>query len=617
MGEAIWVLENVELDSGGERRLSDVALRIERGVTAVVGPSGAGKTSLLNLLVGFEAPSRGRIHFEPPTPQDGPPIFWAPQDGGLWLHLTVREHLEAVCPAARADAVATADSLLDGFDLADRARARPEELSMGQRARLAVARALASRARVLVLDEPLAHVDGSRLGAYWSCLRDHTADRGTSVVFASHAPEVVIAEAERAICLQRGRVLYDGDVESLYRRPTSDELAAFLGPANWLSDTDRKTWFTNGQAAQAQVQVQGHCCRPHQLEVAACPDGPIVVRTTRFGGEVCDSVLEHRELGLTRRFWHRPAAQSLRAGMSVVLRLGAAALLAVGAACGGPAEPALAIRQVRSWALPPDGHRSAAPRSIDVCSDGRVVVLDSAGRVLIYDDQGALQRTWRMPESDVGKPEGVRLLRDGRLAVADTHYSRVVFFDDLGNVVSMLGANGEEPGNFLYPVKVAEDDTGNIYVAEYGGNDRIQKFSPQGKLIGSFGGFSAEAGSFQRPSGLIWSKGHLYVADAINNRIQVFTDEGGYLRSMPDSTDTWTLKFPYDVAMGPDGFLYVVEYGAGRVTVITTDGRLVGRFGSAGRGHDQLATPWGLDVDHRGHILVADTGNRRILELTQ
>jgi len=253
------------------------------------------------------------------------------------------------------------------------------------------------------------------------------------------------------------------------------------------------------------------------------------------------------------------------------------------------------------------------PRDVAIGLDDEKVVLDNGGRVLVYDAAGELIRKWDMPESSVGNPEGACVLPDGRIVVADTHYHRVVTFDPQGNVVGMFGELGRGPGQFIYPVAVTTDPAGNLYVAEYGGNDRIQKFDRTGTLIGQFGSFGTGNGQFQRPSGLVWCDGTLYVVDAFNGRVHVFTDSGSYRGLL--GTSGAGLHYPYDLSLGPDGRLYVVEYGAGRITVLTTDGIVVARYGTTGSGQGQLATPWGLGVDSAGRIWVADTGNRRIVEI--
>ena len=92
MNNPLWQLEGVGLG----QRLCDLTLRIEPGVTAVLGHSGAGKTSLLNLLVGFEKPDAGKLTAEFNRSSHRIPLFWVPADGGLWPHLTVLEHVAAV-----------------------------------------------------------------------------------------------------------------------------------------------------------------------------------------------------------------------------------------------------------------------------------------------------------------------------------------------------------------------------------------------------------------------------------------------------------------------------------------------------------------------------------------
>ena len=86
MNTTLWTLDRVTLG----RRLRDVTLTIERGVTAVLGHSGAGKTSLLNLLVGFESADSGEVSARFDRGAHARPLFWAPQDDGLWPHLTAR-----------------------------------------------------------------------------------------------------------------------------------------------------------------------------------------------------------------------------------------------------------------------------------------------------------------------------------------------------------------------------------------------------------------------------------------------------------------------------------------------------------------------------------------------
>ncbi len=278
-------------------------------------------------------------------------------------------------------------------------------------------------------------------------------------------------------------------------------------------------------------------------------------------------------------------------------------------------DSVLPVKHVRHWSMPAAGQKIPAPRSLCFGPNNEVFVLDNAGRVLVFSTAGKVLRQWEMPEHDVGKPEGICILADGRIAVADTHYSRVVFFDGEGNVLGMHGQQGRAAGEFIYPVAITQDGEQNYYVCEYGGNDRIQKFTAAGELLGEFGSFGTSPGQFQRPSGIVWHDAEVYVADAINNRIQVFSDDGEFQRVLGSAEHALLLHYPYDMVKDAHGDLYVAEYGAGRVTRLDRSGNILGRWGSTGSDKGRLATPWGLAIGGNNRILVADTGNRRLVEL--
>lgn len=599
MSNVLWTLNGVSVG----RRLIDVSLTIEAGVTAVLGHSGAGKTSLLNLLVGFEKSDAGILSIEINRGEHRIPLFWVPADGGLWPHLTVAEHIAAA-------AGAEADRWLEEFDLTDRRGSRPDTLSAGEQARLAVARALAADAAVLVMDEPLVHVDPGRVGKYWQSIRRHLAESGTSLVFATHSPRAVLAEAERVICLREGRVQYNGEVEKLYWQATTPELAGCLGEGNWLDPDAARLWLR-------REEPSARCFRPEQISVQADEQSPIVVESSRFQGAVAEVEVRHEPTGAVRTFYHRPATNHLARGTRIILKALLCLMLCLHiAGCGGSSGgPAISVKEVHSWAVPPEEALQPAPRSLTVGNEGEVVALDTGGRVLVYAPDGSIRRQWRMPDNKNGNPEGVCVLRDGRVVVGDTHYHRVVIFDGNGQVVKMFGKEGQGPGEFIYPVAVTKDAQENLYVAEYGSHDRVQKFTSDGRFLLDFGSFGTDPGQFQRPSGLVWRDGKIYAADAFNNRIQVFTDDGKFLEILKASDQPVSLNLPYDLKLGPDDSLYAIEYGAGRVTRLDLNGRLLGRYGTTGSGLGQFATPWGIAVDAQRKIYVADTGNRRVVEL--
>lgn len=599
MSNVLWKLEGVNLG----KRLSGVSLTIEAGVTAVLGHSGAGKTSLLNLLIGFEKPNAGKLATGFDRGEHRIPLFWVPSDGGLWPHLTVAEHIAAV-------ASAETELWLAKFDLMDRRDSRPDTLSAGEQSRLAVARALAAGAAVLVMDEPLVHVDPSRVGKYWQSIRRHLADCGRSLIFATHSPAAVLSEAGRVICLREGRVQYNGAVEKLYWQAATPQLAECLGEGSWLEPDAARLWLRREEAA-------ARCFRPEQISVQPDEQSPIVVESSRFQGAIAELEARHEPTGAVRTFYHRPATNHLARGTRIILKALLCLLLCLHmAGCGGSTSgPMIPVKEVHSWAVPPEDALQPAARSLTIGNQGEVVALDTGGRVLVYAPDGSIKRQWRMPDNKNGNPEGVCVLRDGRVVVGDTHYHRVVVFDGNGQVVKMFGKEGQGPGEFIFPVAVTKDAQENLYVAEYGSNDRVQKFTSDGRFLLTFGSFGTDPGQFQRPSGLVWRDGKIYAADAFNNRIQVFTDDGKFLEVLKASDQPVSLKLPYDLKLGPDDVLYVIEYGAGRVTRLDLDGRLLGRYGTTGSGLGQFATPWGIAVDAQKKIYVADTGNRRVVEL--
>jgi iron(III) transport system ATP-binding protein len=290
-------------------------------------------------------------------------------------------------------------------------------------------------------------------------------------------------------------------------------------------------------------------------------------------------------------------------------------LAMAGGGCGGSRTPQLRVRERHQWPLPPDGASLPAPRSVAFAPNGDCIILDRVGRVMVFDSRRTLLRKWAMPDTASGKPEGVVALGDGRIVVCDTHYHRLVYFDSRGNTLAKVGRMGTGPGEFIYPVGIAKDAQENLYVCEYGSNDRIQKFTREGAFLLAFGRFGTGPGEFQRPSGLAWREGKIYAADAVNNRILVFTDEGKFLQVFGAPGQPLFFDLPYGVATGPDGSLYVIEYGAGRISRVSADGALLGTFGSAGMGEGQFAGPWGLAIDSRMRLRVADTGNRRMVDL--
>jgi DNA-binding beta-propeller fold protein YncE len=256
------------------------------------------------------------------------------------------------------------------------------------------------------------------------------------------------------------------------------------------------------------------------------------------------------------------------------------------------------------------------PRVAAFDADDQLYIADLTDRIQVFDRDGNFLRHWRMPALNVDGPSGLTVDRWGRVLVADTHFYRVMIYSREGDLLMQIGdgIQGTEPGRFGYPTDVVCDKAGNFYVAEYGENDRIQVFSPEGEWLRQWGGHGDEPGQFLKPRALaVDEDDHIYVADSCNHRIQVFDTEGKLLRYWGEQGQSrGQMSYPYDIALGPNNTLYVVEYANHRVQKFTRDGRPLGTWGRPGREPGQLYNPWALAVDSQGAVSVIDTLNHRV-----
>lgn len=217
------------------------------------GPSGAGKTLLLNCLAGFTRADEGRIlvhdelFFDAPTRIHLPPqrrrcgyIF---QDHALFPHMTVRENLRFAASAARRakgralNRHRRVQELLEAFELTDMAARRPAQLSGGQKQRAALARILLSEPRLLLLDEPTRGMDLRLRRAFYDVLRETHARLEIPIILVTHDLEECFELADSAYLLDGGRVLQSGLKEAVFSRPATLEIARSLGIYNLLPAT--------------------------------------------------------------------------------------------------------------------------------------------------------------------------------------------------------------------------------------------------------------------------------------------------------------------------------------------------------------------------------------------
>ncbi|MEU6796356.1 ABC transporter ATP-binding protein [Nonomuraea wenchangensis] len=215
----------------------DLDLRVAAGeVVALLGPNGAGKTTALRALAGLTGLSGGEIVLDGrplhTLPAEQRPIGMVFQDYLLFPHLSALDNV-AFGPRCqgvpKAEARRAAAALLERVGLADRAAARPRQLSGGQAQRVALARALAVRPELLLLDEPLAALDAHTRLEIRSQLRRHLADFDGATVLVTHDPLDAMVLADRLIVIEHGTIVQQGPPAEVARRPRTDYVARLVG----------------------------------------------------------------------------------------------------------------------------------------------------------------------------------------------------------------------------------------------------------------------------------------------------------------------------------------------------------------------------------------------------
>jgi len=219
-----------------------VDLTVGDEIVAILGPNGAGKTSLLRAIAGLAAIDTGRITIDDvvvddPTagvfvPAAERPVGMVFQDYLLFPFLSARDNVAFPLRSrgiARRDARARADEWLARVGLADRAEAKPHELSGGQAQRVALARAIVADPRVLLLDEPLAALDAQARADIRRDLRAHlTGAAGARLVVTHDAVDASVL-ADRVVILEAGRVVQDGPMQDIALHPRSPYVADLVG----------------------------------------------------------------------------------------------------------------------------------------------------------------------------------------------------------------------------------------------------------------------------------------------------------------------------------------------------------------------------------------------------
>ncbi|MFH6687848.1 sulfate ABC transporter ATP-binding protein [Cellulosimicrobium funkei] len=338
-------IRNVRKTFGDFVALDDVSVSVPTGrLTALLGPSGGGKSTLLRVVAGLEVPDSGQVEIEGRDATNLPArrrnVGFVFQHYAAFKHLSVARNVAfglEIRRTPKAEIAERVDELLRLVHLESFAHRLPSQLSGGQRQRMALARALAIRPSVLLLDEPFGALDAKVRKELRDWLRRLHDEIPVTTVFVTHDQEEALEVADEIVVVNEGRIEQVGTPDDLYDRPANDFVMGFLGPVTRLG---------------------GVLVRPHDVHVEVLPDGGagldpsahrgvaigdtadaagvtgVVTRTTRVGFEVRAEVTAGDEV--VSVVVTRAEARTLGLAPGVAVRLSPAA----GAPTGTAAEPA-------------------------------------------------------------------------------------------------------------------------------------------------------------------------------------------------------------------------------------------------------------------------------------
>jgi iron(III) transport system ATP-binding protein len=269
---------------GAHPVLRGVDLTVPEGAfVAVLGASGSGKTTLLRILAGFDRPDRGVVAVGGEVLDDGRRhvpaerrrIGYVSQEGSLFPHLTVAGNVGFGLRRGRSRE-RVVGHLLELVGLSALARRYPHQLSGGQQQRVSLARVLAVRPRIVLLDEPFASLDAGLRAAVRTEIHDLLRRSGATAVLVTHDQDEALTLADMVAVIREGRIAQAAPPRDLYEAPVDPDLAQFVGEANLIEGVSHgatvETRFGRlplRGAGRPAGQALTVLVRPEQLRVAA------------------------------------------------------------------------------------------------------------------------------------------------------------------------------------------------------------------------------------------------------------------------------------------------------------------------------------------------------------
>jgi spermidine/putrescine transport system ATP-binding protein len=241
--ETVLELRELAKHYPGHRAVDGISLSIQKGeFFSLLGPSGCGKTTTLRLIAGFEEPTAGEVFLDgqpvaqlPPYQRDVSTVF---QNYALFPHLTVAQNVAfGLERRPNSDKQAVRKKVQEALalvQLAGKEARLPQQLSGGEKQRVALARSLVLEPKVLLLDEPLSALDAKLRKEMRHQLKVLQRQVGIAFLFITHDQEEALSLSDRIGVMHRGALQQTGSPRELYRQPKSRFVAEFLGDVNWF-----------------------------------------------------------------------------------------------------------------------------------------------------------------------------------------------------------------------------------------------------------------------------------------------------------------------------------------------------------------------------------------------
>ncbi|MEG5265618.1 ABC transporter ATP-binding protein [Pseudomonas sp. JDS28PS106] len=324
-------IENLRKSYTGTAVFSDIECRIEQGeFVTLLGPSGCGKSTLLRCIAGLTPVDGGRILLDgqdlvPMTPQKRN-IGMVFQSYALFPNMTVEQNvafglkMQKIAARESRDRVA---QVLELVELQDFAGRYPHQMSGGQCQRVALARSLVTRPRLLLLDEPLSALDARIRKHLREQIRAIQRELNLTTIFVTHDQEEALTMSDRIFLMNQGRIVQSGDAETLYTAPVDAFAAGFIGNYNLLEPEAAARLLQRPVGSRIAIRPEAI-----QLSLSGELDGEVLGHSLL--GNVIRYRVRARDVDLVVDVLNRSADDLHPSGRRVALTIDASALRAVG-----------------------------------------------------------------------------------------------------------------------------------------------------------------------------------------------------------------------------------------------------------------------------------------------